>query len=378
MIRADVNTLHYYYPFGSIMPGRSYNSGDYRYSFNGYEKDLDLNDNGNTLDFGARIYDSRVGKFLSIDPRWREFTSWSTYLFAADNPIVFVDVNGEGPGDKCTDCGDPSKLDVGTTHTTSTNNYTINYVVKEDNGRKFWDISSAKLEEGTLSKLSTDEAENIRKEFFDLTSYIKVGKAVGTTFTQKAKDLFDDDIIFSFEVPENEKDLTGIVLDVLSPFDSDANYTFNVDKEGFIHMSDFQLYYKAGVASGAKALLKAYKMGSLKGLKYSKLVKNKEIFKNDNLRNFLTKYFRENKAGLSVGNGGSAAALKVEAETGVLLSQTGHYQKVLGAKKYFLKVLGGKMGNLTNIEKQFLIRELIDINRALEIAKTSSKYVGKF
>ena len=59
-----------YYPFGSIMPGRSYNSGDYRYSFNGYEKDLDLNDNGNTLDFGARIYDSRVGKFLSIDPFW--------------------------------------------------------------------------------------------------------------------------------------------------------------------------------------------------------------------------------------------------------------------------------------------------------------------
>jgi len=72
----------------------------YTYGFNGYERDDELKGSGNSYDFGARMYDPRIAKFLSTDPREKDYPYWSPYLFAANNPIRFIDVNGEGPGDK--------------------------------------------------------------------------------------------------------------------------------------------------------------------------------------------------------------------------------------------------------------------------------------
>jgi len=72
----------------------------YKYGFNGYERDDELKGSGNSYDFGARMYDPRIAKFLSTDPREKDYPYWSPYLFAANNPIRFIDVNGEGPGDK--------------------------------------------------------------------------------------------------------------------------------------------------------------------------------------------------------------------------------------------------------------------------------------
>lgn len=94
---AQVRSAQDYYPFGSIMPGRVFNSGDHNYGFNGKLKDDEIKGSGNSYDFGARIYDPRVARFLSLDPRMKEFPHFSPYLFAANNPIKFIDVNGEGP-----------------------------------------------------------------------------------------------------------------------------------------------------------------------------------------------------------------------------------------------------------------------------------------
>jgi RHS repeat-associated protein len=71
----------------------------YRYAFNGKEKDDETYGEGNEYDFGARIHSSRLGQFLSIDPLTKKYPYWSPYLFAGNNPIRFIDVNGEGPGD---------------------------------------------------------------------------------------------------------------------------------------------------------------------------------------------------------------------------------------------------------------------------------------
>ena len=50
------------------MPGRTFSSSSYRYGFNGKENDNEVKGNGNQQDYGMRIYDPRLGRFLSIDP----------------------------------------------------------------------------------------------------------------------------------------------------------------------------------------------------------------------------------------------------------------------------------------------------------------------
>jgi RHS repeat-associated protein len=70
----------------------------HRFSFNGQEKDDEVKGSGNALEFGGRsIYDPRLGKFVSIDPRWRDFADMSPYVYAANNPIYFNDEDGKGP-----------------------------------------------------------------------------------------------------------------------------------------------------------------------------------------------------------------------------------------------------------------------------------------
>ncbi len=61
------------------------------------EKDGDLKGSGNSYDFGARIYDPRLGRFLSIDPRTQDFPALSPYCYAANSTIAFIDKDGKGP-----------------------------------------------------------------------------------------------------------------------------------------------------------------------------------------------------------------------------------------------------------------------------------------
>jgi RHS repeat-associated protein len=84
-----------YFLFGMLMPGRHENSSQYRYGFNGKEKDDETKGQGNSYDFGARIYDPRVGRFLSLDPKMGEFPFQSPYLFAGNAPTIAIDKEGE-------------------------------------------------------------------------------------------------------------------------------------------------------------------------------------------------------------------------------------------------------------------------------------------
>lgn len=70
-------------------------SEGYRFGFNGMEKDNEVKGIGNSLDFGARIYDSRLGKWLSTDPLQNKYPSLSPYDFVANSPIKFVDPDGK-------------------------------------------------------------------------------------------------------------------------------------------------------------------------------------------------------------------------------------------------------------------------------------------
>ena len=80
------------------LPKRHGSTDDYRYGFNGKEKDNELRGENNSYDFGSRnIYDPRVSRFFATDPNMGDFSSRSPYNFAANNPIIFIDKDGENP-----------------------------------------------------------------------------------------------------------------------------------------------------------------------------------------------------------------------------------------------------------------------------------------
>ena len=93
----DIVSAQDYYPFGMLQPGRSYlssNGEKYRYGFNGKENDNEVKGEGNQQDYGMRVYDPRLGKFLSVDPLFKEYPWNSTYAYAENSPILFNDLDG--------------------------------------------------------------------------------------------------------------------------------------------------------------------------------------------------------------------------------------------------------------------------------------------
>jgi len=92
--KADITSVSDYYPFGSLMPERHWQSTSYRFGFNGKEADNEIKGSGNSYDFGARIYDSRLGRWLSVDPYFKNYVPISPFVFALNNPISFIDKDG--------------------------------------------------------------------------------------------------------------------------------------------------------------------------------------------------------------------------------------------------------------------------------------------
>jgi RHS repeat-associated protein len=67
----------------------------YRYGFNGKEKDDEVKGAGNSYDFGARMLDVRLGRWLSIDNSYDKYPDISPYAGIGNNPIIFIDPNGK-------------------------------------------------------------------------------------------------------------------------------------------------------------------------------------------------------------------------------------------------------------------------------------------
>ena len=73
--------------------GRSYSAGNqYRYGFNGKEHDPEVKGTGTQYDYGSRIYDPRLGRFLSVDPKFK--AGESPYVAFNNSPIIIFDPDG--------------------------------------------------------------------------------------------------------------------------------------------------------------------------------------------------------------------------------------------------------------------------------------------
>ncbi len=88
-------SLKDYSPGGMVMPERSFTYQNYQYSFNGKEDDNDVEGvSSGWQDYGLRIYNRRLARFISIDPLSRSFPWYTPYQFAGNKPIVAIDLDG--------------------------------------------------------------------------------------------------------------------------------------------------------------------------------------------------------------------------------------------------------------------------------------------
>lgn len=68
----------------------------YNYGFNGKEKDDDIaGTTGAVYDYGFRVYDARICRWLTLDPSMTKYPHLTPYNAFENNPIVFKDPDGK-------------------------------------------------------------------------------------------------------------------------------------------------------------------------------------------------------------------------------------------------------------------------------------------
>ena len=94
-IRVPIRNTADYSPFGLQLDGRTVSGDSYRYGFNGMEKDDEIkNIEGSSYDFGARMYDSRLGRWFATDNFFAKRPIQSPYSFVGNNPIINKEIDG--------------------------------------------------------------------------------------------------------------------------------------------------------------------------------------------------------------------------------------------------------------------------------------------
>jgi RHS repeat-associated protein len=79
----------------------TFSINSYKYGFNGKEHDDEVNENsGDYVLYTYRIQDTRLGRFLSVDPLSDKFPNLSSYQFASNSPIENIDIDGLEAGSK--------------------------------------------------------------------------------------------------------------------------------------------------------------------------------------------------------------------------------------------------------------------------------------
>jgi len=77
------------------LPGRNYSASSYRFGFNGKENVDEVHGGTGTFqDYGMRDYDTRVARFLKVDPIAKDYPELTPYQFASNSPVWGVDWDG--------------------------------------------------------------------------------------------------------------------------------------------------------------------------------------------------------------------------------------------------------------------------------------------
>lgn len=121
----------------------------YAYLYNGKESNEEVSGTGNLYDYGFRIYNPRLGIFLSIDPVSRIVPWWTPYQYAGNTPIWAMDFDGLQP----------------VVRTTSLNGITYTFTFKNRRSTQSFTISS-EGNESTEFSFNSDESKKPHLKLF--------------------------------------------------------------------------------------------------------------------------------------------------------------------------------------------------------------------
>jgi len=131
------------------MEGLNYTAGlapENKYLYNGKEMQDDFG--LNWYDYGARMYDPALGRFMTVDPLAEDFYSWSPYSYGFSNPVRFVDPDGMGPYDEILNqVAEQENINIGysVVHNNKTGESTITHTSIQEHPDKFSPIEKGEV-----------------------------------------------------------------------------------------------------------------------------------------------------------------------------------------------------------------------------------------
>ena len=109
-----LNEIVLSYEYEQMFVNYAGQSGDYRYGFQGQERDNEIKGEGNSVNYKYRMHDPRIGRFFAVDPLAAKYAHNSPYAFSENVVISHVELEGLEKADPAT--GKPDYSSTGGVH----------------------------------------------------------------------------------------------------------------------------------------------------------------------------------------------------------------------------------------------------------------------